>query len=1653
VFDSEGRVIAQNDNSPGTTDSRLTFTAPKSGTYYVGVSSAGNSIYSASVPGTATTGSSTGNYTLDIVVRRNLDPILVGNRLQLDGASQVQLSPGSNIRQQGSLGSGGVPLFLRIDMTAQEVATEMQRALAEFFANNATRVYPIRGGDTISVTGLEVVDSGPFGLTTQFIGDQFNAFSTGTTFAGQTPNAFFPGSLQSQANNFEGAYVDDFIIGLAGRGELVVGGFPANTAFVQDPQLALSNPNQVNPEILLGPYQLEIRGGEEYGIPLLPGFPVTIDLDRTIDARLSTGVNLRFNPSTSLVAGTTFTLTDGTREVTIEMDDVGDGIEVRPGNVAFPFNTAVLDPISGGRSAESSGVLAARFRDIVNSLVVRQQLQGIVATLNNGDRVGSTSNTVVLVGGDAQIPASVGTRLTSTFKGGSNRERPQGQVVINSVRVSNSANFGVSITSPPRDPATGAAIPGTPRNTITLNDERLAPGAVIMNSEFLFNLRGGINIVGDAGGANLPSAAVPFVRLVNNTVVGGSITAVTSTIPTIANGIVFNTGNFAFADSVVAYAPGNPAPIAGLAVANNALSAPDYTGNGEPLPGEGAVSLGRGGVLTLQFTDNFLTGSNNSNPDLVVFEVGDSEEVLVDISVDGTNWTNVGRASGASPTVDIDAFGFNANSRFAFVRLTDVVSQGSLSGNSVGADIDAVGAISSVPADRYAPSGTGISITSNATATLLNNVLVNNLNGIVTDVTSGSTVVGGTVFQFNRNNVSGAANVGQFPLILTETVPLFVSPGKGNLYPTLSSPLIDSSIDSLEDRASLVAVKSPLGLAASPIIAPLFDINGQLRVDDPTVETPSGLGESVFKDRGAQERADFVGPSVVMLNPVDNDLAGLDQNPDPTVVELVGVTPEFFDIRLIDGVEPSDPSRGSGLDHASVSSASVLVFRNNQPLVEGLDYRFGYDSTSGVIRLQSLAGIWRGQSAYTVRFINSAEAAIVAKRGSEYTDGNQISIIDAANSLTKFEIDLGYLIDLPVANGNAALADGTVFSIDDGTRQITFEFDNNSSVSSGNRAVTLPSDVLSTATTAIKNAIDAAGLQLTVSIVQDGRLQIQGSSAVVFSALTSGLTVSGRPGVQGTFGLQIPLVSGVPQGVSDGQTFSINRGSGPVTFELDTNGSVISGNIAVSFAANATAAQIGAALVRAIDGAGLGLSPIYDGNGIVRLGGDSNTRLVLTQSVLTQVGIAGEPASIRVAVPANAAAVEVAALIRQAIEASGLTGVTIESFGSRLIIGKALAVSGVGAGVIGSIRDLAGNNLKPNQVDGSTELNIFLGEGLDYGDAPAPWKSTDLESGPRHKVVNGLSIGTTVTADTDARLPNGDLDDLTSFSVFAGFGASKEITVTNTTGRTGYVQMWIDYNADGAFVASELVTPTTSLVINGSGARTLTFTVPNVAKVGNTFARVRFSTDRNSVLASTGSSPDGEVEDIPVTIQSNPFTNPAWNLDVSRDGHVTPIDALQVINWLNDVNKPRVLQLSDATFLPPFIDVNGDGRVTPTDANLVISYLNNRPASGEGESASGEGESDGSMESKSFSREIVLASNWVPSLFSQLKSATREEKSAPAQLPIDSVMGQADMLDAPQVAWQPGNGSESVWAEIGSQEQSDSVASTLLDDLLDDLLV
>jgi hypothetical protein len=154
-----------------------------------------------------------------------------------------------------------------------------------------------------------------------------------------------------------------------------------------------------------------------------------------------------------------------------------------------------------------------------------------------------------------------------------------------------------------------------------------------------------------------------------------------------------------------------------------------------------------------------------------------------------------------------------------------------------------------------------------------------------------------------------------------------------------------------------------------------MDVTGQLRVDDPAVDTPAGLGNNVFKDRGAIDRADFLGPTASLVNPQDNDAAGEDLNPAPSVVMITNPVVRSFDILLNDGLTETGRQAGTGVASASITRDAVVVLRDGELLEDGVDYIFSYDATGRLIRLTPLSGIWQPGRVYEI-FLDNSESGI-----------------------------------------------------------------------------------------------------------------------------------------------------------------------------------------------------------------------------------------------------------------------------------------------------------------------------------------------------------------------------------------------------------------------------------------------------------------------------------------------------------------------------------------------------------------------------------------------------------------------------------------------------------------------------------------------------
>ena len=529
---------------------------------------------------------------------------------------------------------------------------------------------------------------------------------------------------------------------------------------------------------------------------------------------------------------------------------------------------------------------------------------------------------------------------------------------------------------------------------------------------------------------------------------------------------------------------------------------------------------------------------------------------------------------------------------------------------------------------------TGILVSENASPTLMNNLL-SNLNAGIWQDASPTTVVGGSMYQFNYvtdANIGGTND--DFNISVDDEARMFVDAADGNFYPAAGSPAIDSAIDALEERAQFAIVKSAMGIPVSPILAPNLDASGLLRSDDPEVDTPSGQGANVFKDRGGLDRADFVGPDAVLIVPRDNDQAGIDVDPTETVVQLAAGQYDNFTIQLVDGLQASESGEGTGVNDLTVNSSKVTITVDGRILEEGVDYIFRYNDTTNTIRLTPLAGVWDNTKAYKITLPNQDRFVITMPNGSEVTDGETFVLTDKVGGTVTFEYESGYSLFIPqtlrlrvptVGNAPGGIQDGQRFVVSAGSLgNFTFEFDSNSpaSILPGNIRVDISAAVTQDqVANAIVAALNGQNIGVVARNLGNGLVHFGAPGAYTVNTTLSALTQTGSTGV-----------------VDDGQTFQITNGANPpVVFEFDNNNSLPAGRVHIDFTLADTTDDLGARLAAIVAGSTAGLDPQYVqylGDGHVLLGGTASHVLDITGSPrLTKSGTPGVQGSTVIVVP------------------------------------------------------------------------------------------------------------------------------------------------------------------------------------------------------------------------------------------------------------------------------------------------------------------------------------------------------------------------------------------------------------------------------------
>lgn len=466
---------------------------------------------------------------------------------------------------QGRPGVAGGNTLLPITnaMTAVEVRDVIRAGLAEALnilgQETNVEVFRVRGNsillhdsNALTFTNNPNARTGNRGVvvtSSTRVGDIFGPIDAGG-------NRFTSASLSGRNNGIGGVVgglqIDDIIIGFAERGEQVLNGSTGaqlRPAILATPNyesvLAPGQPPQN--EVEIGSYQVEIRAAADYGLSKQDGNLYWIDPEtmfpsgRTFGTndRLAKTISLQVTDTSLIVDGSSFTLSDGNNTLRFEFD------------VATTFN-ALLDPAAGVAQGNipiriapnaTAVQIAAAIRDAINSTAAQASLKITAST--RGDTIGGSPASTLPRASIIDIAGNVSTDVLGGLAGfafggapivlafgqdtgfgedlgDANRRREQGQFIVSSSVVRDSAEFGINVSAANSgtDPR---PFPGVARNLVTLNSSDVAPGVVIANNVIENNRQGGIRISGAPGAVStsLVEGPIGVARVLNNTIVGG----------------------------------------------------------------------------------------------------------------------------------------------------------------------------------------------------------------------------------------------------------------------------------------------------------------------------------------------------------------------------------------------------------------------------------------------------------------------------------------------------------------------------------------------------------------------------------------------------------------------------------------------------------------------------------------------------------------------------------------------------------------------------------------------------------------------------------------------------------------------------------------------------------------------------------------------------------------------------------------------------------------------------------------------------------------------------------------------------------------------------------------------------------------------------
>jgi hypothetical protein len=891
----------------------------------------------------------------------------------------------------------------------------------------------------------------------------FSPDTGSTNGANGTSNA----QRSAQNNNHEGFYVDDIIVGFAGRGEMVTNAGSNGSGFQNlegNPFAQLTkNPDPAaTPQLLTGDYQLEIRRGEQFATMVNPiKSDVLITTPLNVNDRLTDGQTIMVG--NTLQSGDTVTVYDGVITKTFEFTNVAPSgtnipvpINASQGANAANLAAAITAAFTGRKTvvaeavaplqnsdridifdavSVTTNVVSAGSREVENNDTLSTATSTGITAATTGvtsvtGRIGNGVNgnkdvdlwSLQLAAGqtvafDTDIPSGIGDSIIEIFDSLGNKLAsnddgagpPPEFTSLESfllfvapaagsyyVGVSGYSNFNynptisgsgsvgqtfnyslnMTVSNPETESSAGGYGNDYPYSSAFFGTQisNMIPGfssgtdgaygisGTIGNSQqgnadsdfYQVDLTAGqtLNVSLVSPGFFLPPNYTLVVMQDGNVVPTSQATNGTLTFTAPATGI-YHLGVFGDDGSAATpflnpafAAPGDPLASSGNDTFDYFLSATISTGAfvaPKPLSVDSYVRTGDDNLQRTQgqliFEDNQILNVAQSG---ILVDDNDRFGILphpgapLNTPVSNTQGlvtgmylqnNTIGRFGTNGVEIDGDPNGQLGRAIVPFVKIVNNTIYGGDTQNPNNSTV-------------------GILIGHNAGPTIINNAIVNTGTSISLNPASASnTEVEANLFQGNGSDPV----VGNNSLVnaAASSAALFVNAPKNNFYPAVGSPLVDSSRSTFNDRQTYTDVTGPLGIPPSPILAPLTDRFGQLRVDDaqPGPANQPGLGPNPFQDRGSIERADSTGGTVIPSAPQDNDGNGVDLDPTTNTIWIDAANPAApfdivtsFKLQLVDA--------GIGIDDSSVNGSDFLLLQNGVPLVQGQDYFFTYNQNT-----------------------------------------------------------------------------------------------------------------------------------------------------------------------------------------------------------------------------------------------------------------------------------------------------------------------------------------------------------------------------------------------------------------------------------------------------------------------------------------------------------------------------------------------------------------------------------------------------------------------------------------------------------------------------------------------------------------------------------